>query len=236
MHEHLIQEMARTVQQRLADKNIRVETNDIVEPLRAYWADYAAHIWHTEDVFFQADQMALPMSQKAAREILRLIEDKIDSEYGITWNTIDTVIHIWIADVDWFDLSDDELAEYSGNFVLSWKVHRGAGDCCRVVRSGNLLDAVHLARKTALEQSTDVRLMSTDASILENVPDIGDEDDDFIGVPALESPKNAAEFGSELIMIQTPDALRPLPTARLRRGRRNNYDPPKHTNARPLST
>lgn len=209
MHNHLIQEMARTVQQRLADRGIRVKTDDIVEPLRAFWADYAVHVWHTEDVFFQADQMALPMSQKAARAILRRIENKIDCEYGITWNTIETTIDLWIADVDWFDLSDDELAEYSGNFVLSWKATQPDMNFYAIVRSGNLLDAVQLARKTALEQSTEVRLISTDPSILEDAPDIGDEDDDFIGILSLDTSKNAAEFGSELMTIQTPDALRP---------------------------
>ena len=196
MHEHLIHNMARIVQQRLADKDIRFKTDDIVESLREYWADYAVHIWHTQDVFFQTDQMALPMSQKAAREILKSIEDKIDCEYGITWDTIDEAIQRWSENINWLDLNDDELAEYSGNFVLSWKATQPYMNFFAIVRSGNLLDAVQLACKPALEQSTDVRLISTDSSILEDASDIGDEDDDFIGIPSLENPKNVPNLAA----------------------------------------
>ena len=185
MYDHHITNMARMLSQRLAEK-IQVKPQAIAEALREYWSDFAAHVWHTEDVFFQTDQMALPMSQKAAREILKNVEDKIDCEYGLTWSTIDEAIQAWSQDICWPDLSDEELARYSGSFILAWRPPRTIRDIHRVVKSGNLLDAVQHARQSAERNYVDIRVIATEP--------LEDNDD----------PQSVAESGNTLMIIQNP--------------------------------
>ena len=185
MYDHHITNMARMLSQRLAEK-IQVESQEIAEALREYWSDFAVHVWHTADVIFQADQMALPMSQKAAREILKNVEDKIDCEYGLTWSTIDEAIQKWGDKISWPDLSDEELAMYSGSFVLAWHSPRLIKDIHNVVKSDNLLDAVQQARQMAERNFVDVRVIATEP--------FEDNDD----------PQSVAEVGNTLMIIQNP--------------------------------
>jgi hypothetical protein len=181
MYDHHITNMARLLSQRLAEK-IQVEPEDTAAALREYWSDYAVHIWHTEDVFFQAGQSGLPMSGESAREILMEAERNIDCDYGITWTHIDQGVDDWAKKVDWPSLGDDNLAEYSGRFALAWHNIHLAVDLHRIVESDVLFDAVQQARELANSNSVEVRVFSTDP----------DEDD----------PEDAVEYGNELIIIR----------------------------------
>ncbi|MBL7163245.1 MAG: hypothetical protein ISS57_11610 [Anaerolineales bacterium] len=189
MYEHQILNMARKVQQYLADfKGIQVEPGDIAEPLREHWAEFAVHVWHTEDIFFQAENMALPMSRSLAREILRGIEEVIDCENGITWVTIDDAIQRGTENINWSELSDAEMAAFSGNFVLAWETPSRRLRRCRPV-VGSLLDAVQGARGIVRRSIMQVRVLATEPWL---------EDD----------PDGAVEVGNELLTI-TPDASSP---------------------------
>ena len=189
MYEHQIHNMARTVQQYLADfKGIQVELEDIAEPLREHWAEFAVHVWHIEDIYFQAENIALPMSRSLAREILRGIEEVLDCENGITWVTIDDAIQREMEKINWSEQSDAEMAAFSGNFVLAWQTPRRKLSRCRPVAS-SLLDAVQGARGIARRSTVPVRVLATETWL---------EDD----------PDGAVEVGNELLTI-SPDASNP---------------------------
>lgn len=182
MYEHQILNMSRTVQQYLVDfKGIQAEPEDIAEPLREHWAEFAVHVWHTEDIFFQAENMALPMSRSLAREILRGIEEVIDCENGITWVTIDDAIQRGTENINWSELSDAEMAAFSGNFVLAWETPSRRLNRCRPV-VGSLLDAIQGARGIARRSTVQVRVLATEPWL---------EDD----------PEGAVEVGNELLTI-----------------------------------
>lgn len=191
MYDHHIHSMARLLSRHLAEKT-QVEPQLIAETLREYWSDYAVHIWHTEDVFFQAGQSGLPMSGESAREILMEAERNIDCDYGITWTHIDQGVDDWAKKVHWPRLGDDDLAEYSGRFALAWHNTHLAVDLHRIVESDVLLDAVQQAREIANFNSVDVRVFSTNP----------DEDD----------PEDAVGNGNELMVITPPDPEKEQPT------------------------
>ncbi|MBC8509793.1 MAG: hypothetical protein H8D34_33515 [Chloroflexi bacterium] len=196
MYEHQIHNMTRTVQQYLADfKGIQVEAEDIAEPLREHWAEFAVHVWHIEDVLFQAENMALPMSRSQAREILKGIEAKIDCENGITWVTIDDAIQRETEKINWAELSDAAMEAFSGNFVLAWQTPLRKLNRWRPV-TGSLLDAARGARGIARRSRVAVRVLATEPWL---------EDD----------PEGAVEVGNELLTI-TPDRTtpsKPIPPA-----------------------
>jgi len=177
--------MSNLLSQRLAEK-IQIEPEEISETLREYWRDYAVHVWHVEDIFFQAGQSGLPMSREAAREILMEAERDIDCDYGITWSHIDQEVDDWAKRVHWLSLGDDELAQYSGRFALACHNPSLVVDLHRMVKSDILLDAVRQAREIASSNSVKVRVFSTDP----------DEDD----------PEDAVRFGNELMVI-TPTTI-----------------------------
>lgn len=185
MYDHHIHNMSNLLSQRLAEK-IQIEPEVIADTLREYWRDYAVHIWHVEDIFFQAGQSGLPMSREAAREILVEVERNIDCDYGITWSHIDQEVDDWAKKVHWLSLGDDELAGYSGRFALAWHNPHLVVNLHRMVKSDILLDAVRQAREIASSNSVSVRIFSTDP----------DEDD----------PEDAVRFGNELMVI-TPPAI-----------------------------
>ncbi len=84
---------------------------------REFSPDYALHVWQVEDVFWSARRNGYPMSRSAAQEILSRLEDKVDSEFGITWDTVGTTIGLWLAD----QTPDDLLAaadDLKGGFAL----------------------------------------------------------------------------------------------------------------------
>lgn len=185
MYDHHIHNMSNLLSQRLGEK-IQIEPEVIADTLREYWRDYAVHIWHVEDIFFQAGQSGLPMSREAAREILIEAERNIDCEYGINWSHIDQEVDDWAKKVNWPSLGDDELAQCSGRFALTWHNPHLVVDLHRMVKSDILLDAVRQAREIASSNSVSVRIFSTDP----------DEDD----------PDDATRFGNELMVI-TPPAI-----------------------------
>jgi len=184
MYDHHILNMAQRISKYLAPK-IQIEPGEITETLREYWRDYAVHIWHTEDVFFQAGQSGLPMSRLAAREILMEAESDIDCEYGLTWSHIDQEVDDWAKKVDWPSLNDGQLAQFSGRFALAWHNAQLGADIHQMVTSDILLDAVRQAREIADIHAVTVRVVSADS----------DEDD----------PDDAVDYGHELIVISPPE-------------------------------
>lgn len=180
MYNHHIRGMSEKIQPAIAaaitnNSNIR-ET--IEQVLTAHWNDYAVHIWHTQDIFFDANRTGKPMSTAVARQILADIETNIDCEHGITWDTLHTCISDWFDSVNWQSLSNAELYQYSGFFILRWEtpdaslLHYAAvlgkdGEA----RNANLLTAVEMAQQISQDQAIPVSVLSTS----EYDPD--DEDD-----------------------------------------------------------
>ena len=53
---------------------------------------FAAHLWSTEDVIGHAKANRINISLKEAAIILETIERHIDSECGLTWDTINNAV------------------------------------------------------------------------------------------------------------------------------------------------
>ena len=58
----------------------------------------AAHLWCSDDVFQIAGEMGKTITKKAANEIIDQIDSHIDSEFGITWETIKCTLQDYLRD------------------------------------------------------------------------------------------------------------------------------------------
>lgn len=52
----------------------------------------AVHLWQVDDVLGKAEEMEVKLSKGDAEDIIETIHSHIDSEFGITWETIVTTI------------------------------------------------------------------------------------------------------------------------------------------------
>jgi hypothetical protein len=69
---------------------------DVIERrLKGVHGHIAVHIWQREDVKGIAREKGIQLSDKAADEILDSIDDHVDSELGITWETLRCEVDDW---------------------------------------------------------------------------------------------------------------------------------------------
>ena len=63
---------------------------EAIEHLKSYSPDEhcAMHLWTEPDVIGTAEEGGTPVTKKEAQQILDHMHDHIDSEYGVTWETI----------------------------------------------------------------------------------------------------------------------------------------------------
>ena len=63
--------------------------------MRAFDPDWMAEWWHIDDVIEQAENHGEQLTEKEAREVLRLLSKYHNCEVGINWDVIDSwVDHI----------------------------------------------------------------------------------------------------------------------------------------------
>jgi len=63
--------------------------------MRAFDPDWMAEWWHIDDVIEQAENHGEQLTEKEAREVLRLLSKYQNCEVGINWDVIDSwVDHI----------------------------------------------------------------------------------------------------------------------------------------------
>jgi len=58
----------------------------------------AAHLWCSEDVFQVAGEIGGTITKKDANEIIDQIDRHIDSEFGITWDTIKCILQDYLRE------------------------------------------------------------------------------------------------------------------------------------------
>lgn len=69
-----------------------MRVSDLKQLLEQFYDDtdiIAYHIWTKEDVLLRAQDTGVLCTTVQADEILEVINDTKDAEYGITWDTID---------------------------------------------------------------------------------------------------------------------------------------------------
>lgn len=62
--------------------------------------DQISIVWCTEDVLHTAKEMDIELTTDQAREILGLLDRKHDSEIGINWDVISSMIDIYIHELN----------------------------------------------------------------------------------------------------------------------------------------
>lgn len=73
-------------------------TDVIKRRLKGTKGHVAVHIWCREDIIQTAKRMGVRLGEKAADEILDDIDAHLDSELGITWDTIYCAVNGWMED------------------------------------------------------------------------------------------------------------------------------------------
>lgn len=67
---------------------------EVIEDLQKMDPDehIAAHVWSTEDVFGRAREDGFCLTQEQANNVIDNVRQELDSELGITWDTISSAI------------------------------------------------------------------------------------------------------------------------------------------------
>ena len=73
--------------QEVIDRLKRYNPNDVV----------AVAIWCVEDVLAEAKERGIAINKEQAGEILDMIDRKQDASLGISWDTIDAAIDIYLS-------------------------------------------------------------------------------------------------------------------------------------------
>lgn len=71
-----------TVRQYIKQLRTLYKLNDVI----------AVHLWQVDDVIGKADELDIKLGKQDAEEIIECIHNHIDSEYGITWDTLASTI------------------------------------------------------------------------------------------------------------------------------------------------
>ena len=115
MYDYMLEEMAEAIA-----KECRVDHNDVLRVLGRYWQDKIAHVWQVEDVLEAAHRAEKPITCEGARSILGQVFHDLDSELGITWQTLDTALDEY--SLDFHQLTPDTLGMVVGVFEV-WRLH-----------------------------------------------------------------------------------------------------------------
>jgi len=145
MHTYMLEEMSDSVAEHCGTNR-----DDILRVLSEYWKDKIAHVWQVDDVIDVALRTGIPITAQAANEVLQVVYDHIDCEYGITWTTLDVALEDY--DFDLRRLSPDDRPKVYGVFnVRREDESGGVGFGSEDNTCGNLSGAVALAEKLARE-------------------------------------------------------------------------------------
>jgi len=118
MHNHHIRAMAEAIASHFWRLGLPADLEDIKSILRAYWEDYAVHVWSTDDVFYQAQQSGWPMCEADAREVLADFEAEANSESGLTWDGLAQAVNAWCENIRWAELNREQMRAFEGCFVV----------------------------------------------------------------------------------------------------------------------
>lgn len=69
---------------------IIIKPNQVGEIMDTEWdeKDYISIFWHVEDVFEACEDEGIELTNQQAREVLRLLKENHDCNYGFNWETI----------------------------------------------------------------------------------------------------------------------------------------------------
>jgi len=115
MYSHHIQDMVEVIARNVTlTKKSKAQ---IKLTLEGYWNQYAVDVWSIKDVVSHAHENGYPMSADVAQDLLQSIEENLNAEFGITWNTIGEVITDWYDSFDFHSCPDGDLENFTGCFV-----------------------------------------------------------------------------------------------------------------------
>lgn len=145
MHTYMLEEMSDSVAEHCG-----ANRDDILRVLSEYWSDKIAHVWQVDDVIDAALRTGIPITAQAANDVLQNVFNHIDSEYGVSWTTLDVALEDY--DFSLRRLSPDDRPKVYDIFNVrredeSGGVGFGSGDN----NCGNLPGAIALAERLARE-------------------------------------------------------------------------------------
>lgn len=115
MYDYMLEEMAEAI-----GRECHVDHNNVLHVLGQYWQDKIAYVWQVEDVLKAAHRAEKPITRADARGILEQVFHDLDSELGITWQTIDTALDEYV--LDFLRLKPDTYNQVVGVFEV-WRLH-----------------------------------------------------------------------------------------------------------------
>ncbi len=119
MYDYILEEMADVISQEL-----HVDNAQVLYVLGRYWYDKIAHVWQAQDVLECARRDGKPITERGAVEVLYDVFEHLDSEFGITWTSLQTELEDYRLDFE--KLSRDEWREVQGVFKV-WREGDSAG-------------------------------------------------------------------------------------------------------------
>lgn len=115
MYDYMLEEMAEAI-----GRECHVDHNDVLHVLGQYWQDKIAHVWQVEDVLEAAHRAEKPITRADARGILEQVFHDLDSELGITWQTIDNALDQYT--LAFHELTPESYKQVVGVFEV-WRLH-----------------------------------------------------------------------------------------------------------------
>lgn len=115
MYDYMLEEMAEAI-----GRECHVDHNDVLRILGQYWQDKIAHVWQVADVLEAAHRAEKPITRKDACSILDEIHHDLDSDLGITWQTLDTALDEYALDIH--QLRPETHDQVVGVFEV-WRLH-----------------------------------------------------------------------------------------------------------------
>ena len=146
MYNYMLEEMAETIA-----AECHADHNEVLRVLGQYWQDKIAHVWQVEDVLEAAHRAEKPITRAAARSILEEILHDLDSELGITWQTLNTALDVY--SLDFHQLTPEGWKQVVGTFEV-WRLHDPISTQFGLFpdqMDGNLPEAMEYARQMARE-------------------------------------------------------------------------------------
>lgn len=144
MYDYMLEEMADAIA-----RECHTDHNEVLRVLGQYWQDKIAHVWQVQDVLEAAHRAEKPITRKDARSILDEILHDLDSELGITWQTLSAALDAY--SLDFHHLTPEAHKQVVGTFEV-WRLHDPISTQFGLFpdqMDGNLPEAMEYAKQMA---------------------------------------------------------------------------------------
>jgi hypothetical protein len=144
MYDHILEEMAVAIA-----TEFHLDHNAVLRILGRYWQDKIAHVWQVEDVLECAYRAEKAITRIDAQTILDQVFENLDSDLGITWQTLGAALENYALDFN--ALSPETYPQVMGVFEV-WRLHDAVSvqfGLFPTQMNGNLPEALDFAKQLA---------------------------------------------------------------------------------------